>query len=95
MISAYAEDKLRKAALERDDYRCMAAVVRQCPGQAHHAHHRKLRPHCTDAERHDLANLVSVCVLCHEWIHKHFPEAEALGLRISAYAPIEPFSRVR
>jgi hypothetical protein len=81
----------RLAVLERDDYQCQAKVVRECPGGACHAHHRKLRRHCSKAERADTTNGVGVCLPCHDWIHAHFPEALELGLRIRASAAITPY----
>lgn len=85
-----SEGEMRELCLERDQYRCQAKVVRECPGNAWRAHHRKLRTHCSQAERQNLDNLTSVCDPCHNWIHANFIEACELGLRISSSAKISP-----
>lgn len=64
----------RKRVLRRDDYaclRCAAPVAEDA-----HVHHRRLRSQMGD---NGAANLVTLCPLCHHWVHHHVAVATALG----------------
>jgi 5-methylcytosine-specific restriction endonuclease McrA len=57
--------RLRRQALERDDYRCTARGCRQTHDlQVHHLHERQ------HGGGHQLENLVTLCRRCHESLHR-------------------------
>ena len=69
--------KLRPECFVRDGYRCRAGMP-GCTGAATQAHH--LWP-SEKGGPDDLANLLSVCSACHDWIHNKEPrQAKMLGL---------------
>lgn len=55
---------------------CEAMNFPSCNGRAEHLHHRQLR---SQGGGHDVVNLIHVCHLCHEWIHKNPKKAYELG----------------
>lgn len=60
----------------RDYYRCRRCGKQDYKNHAHHIAPRSRRPDL----RFDLDNGITVCMDCHNWIHSHPIEAEAVGL---------------
>lgn len=54
--------------VERADGWCEAMCAAGCTGRAEHLHHRRLR---SQQGGHEVANLIHICHVCHDWIHKH------------------------
>lgn len=48
----------------------------RCGAPAQHTHHKLGRRH-PDANRDE--NLMPICLLCHDWVHKHPAEAREQG----------------
>lgn len=74
---------VREQVLERDRYACQVCGVSglQVGGKvALEAHHKQREPE--GCGRHDLANLVTLCVDCHSWVHKR-PTGEELPFEIT------------
>ena len=59
--------KARTAVLERCGGICEARGV-GCVGVAVHVHHICRR---SQGGTNDLSNLLGLCFVCHQWIHKH------------------------
>lgn len=72
----------------RDDYKCQRCGkdLRVVGGNRHH---RKLRRHCNDRERHSTANLILLCgtgtMGCHGWVHAHPAEAYEQGYLLKSW----------
>lgn len=69
----------KAVALNRDSYRC-----RKCGAPTRIVHHRRLKGSggSTHPDRHRPDRLVSLCLVCHDWVHgdNNRKAAEALGL---------------
>jgi hypothetical protein len=50
-----------------------------CGGRATHVHHRKYR---SRGGSNSLANLIHICVPCHDWIHSRSEQSNILGLSL-------------
>jgi len=73
----------RKAALLRDDETC-----RRCLRPATDVHHRRPRQMggtSDDSINYGMANLVSLCRTCHNWIHAHPSESYRLGWLVHSW----------
>lgn len=60
-----------KRAWERTNGRC-----ERCGAPAEHTHHKLGRRH---KSANLPENLMPICLLCHDWVHKHPAEARAEG----------------
>lgn len=67
---------VRKAVISRDFDRCV-----RCATQGTEIQHRMRRRE----GGHGLANLVRICRVCHEWVHRHPVEAHRLGLTVKTW----------
>lgn len=65
MSHAERMDELRPVVFARDSWRCQVRS-RVCTGQAHHAHHVRLR---SQGGPDTVDNLLSICMECHRYIH--------------------------
>lgn len=72
-----AESIWSQAVRDRDDHRCRRCGKRD--EKNNHAHHVAPRSRRPDLKS-DKNNGITVCPDCHNWIHSHPVEAEALGL---------------
>lgn len=54
------------AVLGRSNGACEALATSSCVGSGQHIHHRKLR---SQGGEHTAENCVSICHMCHDWIH--------------------------
>jgi 5-methylcytosine-specific restriction endonuclease McrA len=59
--------KMKPIVRKRSKYQCEAKTD-VCIGGGQHVHHRKLR---SQGGTNSEANLIDVCMPCHEWIHAH------------------------
>lgn len=57
-------------------------ICRRCRGEAVHTHHRKMRSQGGDNSE---ANLVRLCVECHDWVHRNPAEAYATGYLVKSW----------
>ncbi len=74
----YAPSPLVKSAIrERAGERCEARIDPVCRGNGSQAHHVTRR---SQGGTNEPANLLFVCLWCHEWIHRHPAEARERGL---------------
>ena len=67
--------KSQQWCFDRAKGRCEVGVE-GCTGRAEHAHHMRLR---SQGGSDDPSNLLAVCHLCHDWIHRNRDEAKARG----------------
>lgn len=92
--------------VERADGWCEAMLPHGCTGRAEHLHHRRLR---SQQGGHEVANLIHICHMCHDWIHRNpresyqrgllvrstcDPELEVLMYRCSEWVFLRPDGRV-
>ncbi|MEA1930193.1 MAG: HNH endonuclease [Euryarchaeota archaeon] len=82
----------RKKALERDNYTCQlcsakgAKVGGTIPLQVHHKAY-----HPDDCEIHDLENLITLCLHCHNWFHNRpSPDTPAVDISDAAADKLIP-----
>lgn len=75
-------NELRPVVFARDSWRCQARSS-VCTGDAHQAHHRKMR---SRGGADTLDNLVSVCMSCHRYLHEHPKWAAERGLLTPGWA---------
>lgn len=61
---------------------CQAEVSARCAGVASQRHHRKRR---SQRGTDDPANILHVCLWCHEWIHQHPTDSYELGLLVHSW----------
>ena len=59
--------KMKPIVRQRSKHQCEAKTD-VCIGSGQHIHHRKLR---SQGGTNSEANLIDVCMPCHEWIHAH------------------------
>ena len=74
---------VRKAVLARDGERC-----RRCLRPTTDVHHRKVKGMGGTADPEvafGLANLVSLCRECHQWVHGNPEEAYVLGWLVHSW----------
>lgn len=86
------DDKTVDQVLTRSAGICEARFSPACTGYGTQLHHRKLR---SRGGKDTVANLVSVCHLCHGHIHGEVKQATALGLIVSTWADPEQVPLVR
>jgi 5-methylcytosine-specific restriction endonuclease McrA len=60
--------ELAKAVYERDGYACVRCGAKHTKGKKLHAHHIK-KWAGNPKSRFDLSNIISLCQICHNWIH--------------------------
>jgi len=76
-------EKAKKACFERDEGKC-----RRCGREAQDCHHRKLKGMGGTADpvlKYGLANLISLCRSCHNWIHAHPAESYEAGWLVHSW----------
>jgi hypothetical protein len=66
---------------------CAVRVEGVCTGRAQHRHHRKLR---SRGGSNDPANLLDVCLRCHDYIHRHPKESIRRGWMLPSWADETP-----
>ena len=71
----------RRVVLARSKGRCELGVVFGCRGKAEHLHHRRLRRHGD----HRACNLLHLCLLCHDWIHRNPEESYREGWLVKGH----------
>lgn len=69
----------RTAVDKRDRGRCV-----RCAGRATEWHHRRTRS-VRDEHTHHPGNGISLCLVCHDWVHDNPTQARDLGLIVSRY----------
>jgi hypothetical protein len=73
-------DKTRRLVLARDGEKCL-----RCLGEATDVHHRRPKGMGGTGNsyiKYGLANLVSLCRECHQWVHNNPSEAYRLGFLV-------------
>ena len=71
-----------KVVLSRSNGACEALVTSSCVGRGQHIHHRKLR---SQGGRHSIENCVSICHMCHDWIHANPGISYEWGWLVKSY----------
>lgn len=69
--------KVRAEVLRRSQGLCEARVGDVCTGDYEHAHHRRRK---AQNGADTAANLIAVCLRCHDWIHRNVAASYDLGL---------------
>ena len=75
-----------RVVLSRADGACEALISSSCIGRGQHIHHRQLR---SQGGRHSVANCVSICHMCHDWIHANPELAYDWGWLVKSYTDPE------
>lgn len=60
--------KIADTVVQRAGGACEVMVARSCTGRAEQLHHRKMR---SQLGGHEVVNLLHICHVCHDWVHKH------------------------
>jgi hypothetical protein len=75
--------KAKKLVDARDEGQCL-----RCMGEANDVHHRLVRGMGGTADpavNYGLANLISLCRKCHDWIHAHPEESYQSGFLVHSW----------
>lgn len=73
--------RARQVVGERDQRRC----VRCAGGAFPQLHHRRRRNVHRGDDEHAYCNLLTLCHVCHGWVHQHPAEARVGGFIVSAH----------
>lgn len=72
-----------ESVLHRASGICEALIGSGCEGSGQHIHHRKLR---SRGGEDTAENCVSICHVCHDWIHANVAESTKLGWIVQSWA---------
>lgn len=75
--------RLAEVITARSGEACEATVSPGCVGHGQHLHHRKLR---SQGGEHTAENCVSVCHVCHTWIHANTGKSYEHGWLVRQWA---------